>query len=70
VPDHEVRGECPYQIVLNHKCCIDVDQYQHVFGLYLERPHDKLVAHRWLRGGRFRYSDMKEAAAVADAYVI
>jgi hypothetical protein len=39
-------------------------------GLYLERPHDKLVAHRWLPGGRFRYSDMKEAAAAAEAYVI
>jgi hypothetical protein len=48
----------------------EVSLWAEVFGLYLERPHDRLVAHRWLRGGRFRYSDMKEAAAAADAYVI
>ena len=34
-----------------------------VFGLYLERPRgDASVS--WLPGGRFRYSDLKEAAPV------
>jgi hypothetical protein len=40
-----------------------------VFGLYLERPHDGPTV--LLReGGRFRYGDLKEAAAAAKAYVV
>jgi hypothetical protein len=38
------------------------------FGLYLERPHDGPTVLLWERG-RFRYSDLKEAAAAAEAYV-
>jgi hypothetical protein len=43
--------------------CQHPDRCRDVFGLYLERPRgDASVS--WLPGGRFRYSDLKEAVPV------
>jgi hypothetical protein len=37
------------------------DRSPQVFGLYLKRPRGDALVH-WRRSGRFRYSDLKEAA--------
>ena len=47
------------------------DQYRKVFGLYLERPREtRMYCYAEIRYGRFRYSDLKEAARAAEAYVV
>ena len=47
----------------------DPDQYPYVFGLS-EVPTWHTDGAGMMGGGHFRYSDLKEAGAAADAYVI